>query len=298
LATPLVGPLSASVRRPEHSTSGMTESLYAVPSAVIALALLCLMAACLEIGHRLGRARANTSTEASREHINGIQSAFLGLLALLLAFTFSLALQRFDSRSEAVVDEANAIGTAFLRADLLPLPLRNEARVAISGYLDVRVQEATLPLPDRESRNKVNEVAAKAQTNIWHIAVRASQLEASSRAPLLFVEAVNQLIDSYGKRSAALNRHVPELVLSLLFVTFLLVGATVGFAAGVGNHRPSIVTYMLIGLMVVLVFIVLDLDRPRRGVIQVNHASLVELQSSLLGELQRTHPLAREGGRK
>jgi len=276
----------------------MAESLYAVPSAVIALAILCLMAACLEMGHRFGRSRANASTEASRQHINGIQSAILGLLALLLAFTFSLALQRFDSRSEAVVDEANAIGTAFLRADLLPPPLRNEARVAISSYLDLRIQEATLPLPDREARAKANAGAAAAQAGIWNIAVRALQLDANSRAPVLFVEAVNQLIDSYGKRSAALSRHVPELVLLLLFVTFLLAGAVVGFAAGVANHRPTLVTYMLVGLMAVLVFIVLDLDRPRRGVVQVNHTSLLELQSSLPDKLQKNRPLAPDGGRK
>jgi uncharacterized membrane protein (Fun14 family) len=275
----------------------MAESLYAIPSALIALALLGLMAVCIEFGHRLGRSRASVSTAESRGHINGIQSAIIGLLALLLGFTFSLALQRFDSRSEAVVDEANAIGTAFLRTDLLPPAQRDEARVVIGRYLDARVQEATLPLPDREARAKVNALATRTQANIWNIAVRASQLDANSRAPLLFVEAVNQMIDSFGKRSAALSRHVPELVLLLLLVTFLLAGSIVGFAAGVANHRPSLVAYVLVGLMVVLVFIVLDLDRPRRGVIQVSHASLLELQSTLNGGMRSSSsPLSSQDG--
>lgn len=95
-----------------------------------------------------------------------------------------------------------------------------------------------------------------------------------------------------------MSRHVPELVLLLLFVTFLLVGAVVGFAAGVANHRPSLVTYMLVGLMAVLVFLILDLDRPRRGVVQVNYASLIELQSSLPDMLQRSRSLTPEGRRK
>jgi uncharacterized membrane protein (Fun14 family) len=276
----------------------MTELLYTVPTAVIALVLLGLMTACAEFGHRLGRSRASASTEASREHVNGIQSAILGLSALLLAFTFSLALQRFDSRSEAVVDEANAIGTAFLRADLLPVSLQEEARASIRRYLDARVQEATLPLSDREARARVDGVAASAQVSMWNVAVRASQLEANSQAPLLFAEAVNQLIDSYGKRSAALSRHVPELVLSVLFVTFMLTGAIVGFAAGVANHRPSLVTYILVGLMVLLVFIVLDLDRPRRGIIQVSHTSLLELQSTLNDGLQRSRRLSPQGSIK
>ena len=256
------------------------------------------MAACIEFGHRLGRQRASTSTEESRQHVNGIQSAILGLLALLLAFTFSLALQRFDSRSEAVVDEANAIGTAFLRVDLLPPALQDEARMTLKKYLDARVDEAIVPLPDREGRARVNDVAASTQATLWSIAVRASQAAADPRAPLLFVEAVNQLIDSYGKRSAALDRHVPELVLSLLFGTFLLTGAIVGFAAGVAKHRPALVSYVMVTLMVVLVFIVLDLDRPRRGVIQVSHTSLLELQSTLNGDSGGRKLLAPQDGFK
>jgi len=265
----------------------MSELLYAVPSAVIALALFGLLVVCIEGGHRLGRSRAEASTEASRDHVNAIQSAILGLLALLLAFTFSLALQRFDSRSEAVVDEANAIGTAFLRADLLPPPLQDEAREAIGTYLDARVEEASLPLPEGKARASVDQLASGAQARIWNIAVRAARPEAASRATILFAEATNQMIDSYGKRTASLNRHVPELVLSLLFVTFLLAGAIVGFAAGVASHRPSLVTYILVLLMVVLVFIVLDLDRPRRGIIQVSHVSLLELQAAVKTELRK-----------
>lgn len=267
----------------------MADSFYSLHSTVIALALFALLAVCVEFGHRFGRSRASKNTDASRAHINGIQVAILGLLALLLAFTFSLALQRLDNRSEAVVEEANAIGTAFLRADLLPQSLRDEARIAITRYLDARVQEATLPLPEQEARAKVNAVALSAQGDIWGIAVRASQLNANSLTPHLFVEAVNQLIDSYGKRSAALSRHVPGLVLSLLFVTLLLSGAILGFTAGLATHRPSFATYVLVGLMVVSVFIVLDLDRPRRGIIQVSHTSLLELQSALKVALQRRY---------
>jgi len=164
----------------------MTESLYAVPSTAIALALLGLMSACIELGHRVGRLHASMSTDASRDHINGIQSAVLGLLALLLAFTCSLALQRYDSRSVAVVDEANAIGTAFLRTDLLPAPFRKEAREAISAYLDARVLEATLALPDQEARTKVNGAATSNQAHIWNIAVSASQVDPSARPPCCF----------------------------------------------------------------------------------------------------------------
>lgn len=272
-------------------------ALYSVPSVLAACLLLCLLLVTIEIGHKVGRVRAKASTEASREHINSMQSAILGLLALLLAFAFSLSLQRFDSRSEAVVDEANAIGTAFLRADLLPPPLHVEARQAIATYLDIRVEEARLAIPDHATRAAVNERAVNAQAALWRIGVQASRVDATW-STLLFVQAINELIDSFGRRNAALDRHVPELVTTLLFATFLLAGAILGFAAGVADHRPSLVTYVLVGLMVVLVFIVLDLDRPRRGVIQVSHASLLDLQTELHKALRESQLPLRSGGGK
>lgn len=244
------------------------------------------MIASIEVGYRIGRARTPVCTESAKDHINIIQSSILGLLALLLAFTFSLALQRYDSRSEAVVDESNAIGTAFLRTELLPLPFRNEARAAISSYLDVRVAEAKVALSDHHSRDSVNKNATLAQDAIWKVAMRASSADGASRSTLLFVQAVNELIDSFGRRSAALDRHVPELVTSLLFVTLLLSGSIMGYAAGVSSNRPSLTAYILVGLMVMLVFIALDLDRPRRGVIQVSHASLTELQATVHKQLR------------
>jgi uncharacterized membrane protein (Fun14 family) len=97
----------------------------------------------------------------------------------------------------------------------------------------------------------------------------------------LFIQALNELIDSYGRRDAALGRHVPELVLFLLYGTFLMTGGVVGFAAGVAGHRASIVTYILVILIVVLTFIIVDLDRPRRGLIQVSQSSLIDLGAAI-----------------
>lgn len=267
--------------------------LYAIPSALVSILLLALMGVGIVLGHRLGKTRAQACTEAWREHVNSIQSAVLALLALLLAFTFSLALQRFDDRSQAVVDEANAIGTALLRADLLPAPLRDEARSVIGRYLDARVQESALRLPDTESRRQANAAAAQAQAALWNVGVRAAQDGSASMASFLFVQAVNELIDSFGRRNAALERHVPELVTTLLFALLLLAGATLGYTAGVAAHRPSMLTYVLVCVMAVLVFVVLDLDRPRRGIIQVSHGALVELQSTLQQDLRRAGPAAR-----
>ena len=262
----------------------MNELLYDVNTGLIAGVLLLSMALAIELGHRLGLRSKGSTNEATRDHISGIQSSILGILALLLGFTFSLSLQRFDSRSEAVVEEANAIGTAYLRVQLLPAAMRTEVRALLRDYLDLRVQASVLTAIDRAERQDLLAKAGRAQNTLWGYAVQALEVDPNAYTPTLFAESVNQLIDNFGKRDAALSRHVPEVVLLLLYGTFLMTGAIVGFSTGIAGHRPSMVSYVLVALIVVLVFIILDLDRPRRGLIEVSQKSLLDLQSSIAAD--------------
>lgn len=262
----------------------MNELFYDVNTGLIAGVLLLSMALAIELGHRLGLRSKGATNEATRAHISGIQSSILGILALLLGFTFSLSLQRFDSRSEAVVEEANAIGTAYLRVQLLPAAMRTEVRALLRDYLDLPVQASVLTAVDRTERQDLLAKAGRAQNALWGYAVQALEVDPNAYAPTLFAESVNQLIDNFGKRDAALSRHVPEVVLLLLYGTFLMTGAIVGFSTGIAGHRPSMVSYVLVALIVVLVFIILDLDRPRRGLIEVSQKSLLDLQSGIAVE--------------
>ena len=267
----------------------MNELLYDVNSGLIAGVLLLSMALAIELGHRLGLRSKGSANEATRDHISGIQSSILGILALLLGFTFSLSLQRFDSRSEAVVEEANAIGTAYLRVQLLPAAMRTEVRALLRDYLDLRVQASVLTAVDRTERQDLLAKAGRAQNALWGYAVQALEVDPNAYTPTLFAESVNQLIDNFGKRDAALSRHVPEVVLLLLYGTFLMTGAIVGFGTGIAGHRPSMVSYVLVVLIVVLVFIILDLDRPRRGLIEVSQKSLLDLQSGIAADAGLTN---------
>ena len=267
----------------------MNEFLYDVNTGLIAgillLSMVLSMVLAIELGHRLGLRSKGSTNEATRDHISGIQSSILGILALLLGFTFSLSLQRFDSRSEGVVEEANAIGTAYLRVQLLPATMRTDVRAVMRDYLDLRVQASVLTAVDWTERLELLEKAGRAQNAMWGYAVRALEVDPNAYTPTLFAESVNQLIDSSGKRDAALSQHVPEVVLLLLYGTFLMTGAIVGFSTGIAGHRPSMVSYVLVALIVVLVFIILDLDRPRRGLIEVSQKSLLDLQSSIAADL-------------
>jgi hypothetical protein len=119
--------------------------------------------------------------------------------------------------------------------------------------------------------------------DLWHCAQDAVRADERPVVSGLFVQALNDLIDAFGTRNAALNRHVPELVLLLLFATFVLTGCMVGYTSGVIGRRAVLPTSILMSLIVVVVFLIVDLDRPRRGLIVVSQKSLLDLHSKLGG---------------
>jgi hypothetical protein len=259
----------------------MKELMYDIDVGLIAGILLISTVAALEVGYRVGLRISERTDERSRAHIHLTETATLSLLALLLAFTFSLSLQRYDSRSDQVVDEANAIGTAYLRIDLLPSTLRDPVRALMRDYVNHRVKSSTVATThEREWRASVAETG-RLQAALWSYAGRAAELDPSPVRSGMFIQALNEMIDSFGRRDAGLNRHVPEVVLMLLYGVFLITAAIVGFASGTGGHRPPAVSLVMVGLIVILVCVILDLDRPRRGLIEVSKKSLYDLQASI-----------------
>jgi uncharacterized membrane protein (Fun14 family) len=264
----------------------MREIMYNESSVLIVAILLVALVLAVEVGYRLGRRSRARSDEASRSHVGSVQASLLGVLALVLGFTFSLSLQRYDSRSEAVVDEANAIGTAYLRAQLLPSSVRSEVKVLLGDYVDARVRASAIPLSDQAARGALLVKAGQQQTALWGYALQAAEEDPNPVTSGLFIQSLNELIDSYGRRNAALERHVPEVVLFLLFGTFVMTLGIVGYAAGVAGHRVSSVVYIMVVLIILLVFVIIDLDRPRRGLIEVSQKSLTELQTSIQAQQQ------------
>jgi hypothetical protein len=255
--------------------------MYDQNSMLISGILFVSMLIAIEVGYHLGRRTEARTNESSRAHVGAIQASLLGVLALLLGFTFSLSLQRFDNRSQAVVDEANATGTTYLRAQLLATPMSGKVQSLLRRYVDLRVQAGAVSLDHEEQRQAMITETNKVLDDLWGYARRAADEDGRAVTAGLFIQSLNDLIDSYGRRDAALSRHVPELVLFLLYGTFLMTGGVVGYAAGVGGHRTSVVTYILVTLIVVLTFIIVDLDRPRRGFIRVSQSSLIDLGAAI-----------------
>jgi len=259
--------------------------LYTFNSLLLAGILLVLMLLALLLGFKAGsRTQGERATERYLGHIDTLQTSMLGILALLLGFTFSLALQRFESRSEALVEEANAIGTTLLRASLLSPDLQPEARQLLGRYLGLRVAGADLPLAREMERNLLLQQAEGVQTSLWGLAVRASGIDDSPVRTGLFVQALNEMFDAFVKRNAELDRHVPEPVELVLYLTYMITAAVLGFNAGLSRYRPSLVTHVMIMLIVLINLMITDLDHPRSGIIRIDQTALRSLadQVSLL----------------
>ncbi len=255
----------------------MTEIMYDKSSVLIAIILFVSMLVAIECGGLIGRRLRAGADKGIRTQITSLQASLLGILALLLGFTFSQSLQRYDARSAAVVEEANAIGTAYLRARLLPSTQADESMALMREYIASRIAAGAISMDRPDERRLYLDAAKRLQEQLWQLGLQG--IETSDRPPTvnLYLQSLNDMFDANTSRDAALNRHVPELVLFLLYGAFILTGSLLGYSAGINASRVSLSTYTLVVLIVVLVFIIIDLDRPRRGLIEVDQGPLIEL---------------------
>ena len=248
-------------------------------SFVIAAVVLLLLLVAVEVGYRMGFRRSSSFSDAKKAHISSISGSLWGMLALLLGFTFSLSIQRFDSRSDAVVNEANALGTAYLRTSLLDPDLRDAARIHLHEYITIRIADGSTSLADHGMRQQHADREMVLKGLLWDLVTTAAQRDGQGQRLALFVQSVNEVFDALDTREAALNRHVPGLVLSALLLTVLLSGAVMGYAAGASAHRVSLAGHLMNAILIIVVFIISDLDRPRRGFVQVDQHPMTSLRS-------------------
>jgi hypothetical protein len=253
--------------------------LYDLPTYSIAILLFIAMLVANLIGHLVGSRRDIDRSEGQTSQTNATLASMLGLLALLLGFTFTMALQRFDARSEAVLQEANAIGTAYLRTRLLPGDTSSAADALFREYIELRIEMGRIDLTHPNALHAADSKAKQIQQDLWSQGVRAAELDPSPTRTGLFVQAVNETIDQYGARAVALEKHIPEFVLYLLFAITIMAEGVLGYAGGLSNSRPIVAILSFSTLIVLVIFLIIDLDRPRRGFVEVNQSSLQGLTS-------------------
>lgn len=253
------------------------ELLYGQSSVVIAVALFFAIILVNEVGYRIGRFVQSRTDKEVKELTGSIQASILGLLALLLGFTFSMSMERYDSRSMALIEEANAVGTAVLRVQLLPGEYQAPAMDLFREYVDLRVSIGQLDLTRQEDRQSYHQRIVELQHQLWALAIAATNDDPRPVTTGAFVSSLNEVIDSQGKRNALLQMHVPEAVLLLLFFVFVSSGGFLGYSGGLRGRRVFAPIVLVSLLITLVVFIIVDLDRPKRGLITVNQSPMVDL---------------------
>jgi hypothetical protein len=213
-------------------------------------------------------------------NIATLESAMLGLLALMLAFTFSMALTRSEARRDALLNEANAIGTTALRARLLPDPHRAETLKLLQEYVEIRLDIVRQNTSLAESRNIINRSNAL-QEALWQQAKAVASKDRGLIPTGLFIASLNEMIDDQGKRLSALRNRVPNIVLITLFVIAAVAGGFAGYASAVDSQRRRLPILVMGFLISLVIFLIIDLDRPSAGFIKNNQQPMIDLAASI-----------------
>jgi len=248
----------------------------ALPLGVLFISILLVVLLSVEFGYRLGKYRRSRREQEKEAPLGTMVGATLGLLAFILAFTFGLAAARFDARRQVLLDEANAIGTTYLRAGMLP-ERGEEVRHLLRDYVAVRlevVQPGKLAEGIRRSEN--------IQQQVWTEAETVAEKNPNSIIVGLFVQSLNEMIDLHAKRmQAGLRSRIPGAIWLGLFAVAALSLVTMGYHAGLSGTRRSLAILAVAVTFSVVIELIADLDRPQEGILRVSQQALLDVQRSM-----------------
>jgi hypothetical protein len=228
----------------------------------------------MEVGRRMGLRRSRKEPEESKAGGGAVEGTVFALLGLLLAFTFSGAASRFGWRRDLIVEEANAIGTAYLRLDLLPEAEQPALREAFRQYLDARL-EALSHVSDESAFEKDRARVNELQAQIWEKAMVAVRLDERPQVAPLVVPALNEMFDISTTRMAAFRTHVPEVILATLFALELLASVLAGYGMGSAKGGQRFHKVIFAAVIAMSTYVIMDLEFPRFGIIRLDAADRV-----------------------
>jgi hypothetical protein len=229
-----------------------------------------------EIGRRCGvfargRGRDNNAT---------LEAAVLGLLALMISFSFSMALSLFEARRDAVLNEANAIGTTALRARLLPAPHDAQTVKLLREYMQIRVDLFKQAPSARELVAAIDRSNA-IQTSLWQEVKAVEAINKGIVPTGVFIQALNEMIDNQEKRVMAYSNRVPDIVLITLYAIAFIAIAFAGFGAELDSRRSRLPVYLTGMIVCAVLLLIQDLNRPGAGLIRASQQPMVDAAASL-----------------
>jgi len=227
----------------------------------------------IELGQRLARYQLKRLKDVAEQPVGPMVGAILGLLAFMLAFTFGFAASRFEERKQVLQNEVNAIRTTYLRASLLPEPIPTESRRLLEEYVNARLEGT-----DAKKLESALEKSHEIHIGLWAQAVQAAE---KGRPPInsLFVQSVNELIDTHARRvTAGIRNRLPGVIWIALYTLMFLAMTSIGYQAGLASTKRPLAGIILVLAFSAVITLIVDLDRPGGGLLRVNQDSMFELK--------------------
>ena len=245
-----------------------------LPLGVIAFAILSALLAAASLGYRGHRWLLERGGDTDTESHDHLLSAVLGLLALLLGFTFSLSLNRYETRRELVVQEANALDTTWLRSQLLDPASKEKMSALLRDYLDARLDWSETDTPEAAARSDALE------RKLWEATGEVMRSDTNPLLSRALMDAVNEEFDLEEERAAIRLAHVPDRVLNVLLLYALLASAMLGYTSAAKGRPQRIATVCVLVPLTLALVMILDIDRPRSGAITVTQQPMEDLKQS------------------
>ena len=248
----------------------------------LALVFFGCLVACLEFGYRVGQRRLTPEADELSKSPNLLSGSVYTLLGLLLSFSFSLTVQRFESRRHLVIDEANAIGTAYLRVDLLQPNDQPGMRHEFQRFTDAQIKLGE-QLNSGQNISDQIKTTQSAQHRIWELAMTAYESDPHESTRILFTPAINQMFDLASTRIEASETRMPGMIYLLLVLLSFASAVLAGRGLAGRPNREWGHRIVFSAVLALVLFVILDLDDPRQGSIRIDHADqmLQDLRSSM-----------------
>lgn len=228
----------------------------------------------MELGRGVGRWHLRTGRGSIKDWLGVVDGPIFAIFGLLIAFTFSSAISRFDDRRKLIVEEANAIGTAYLRLDLLAPPDRNDLQDKFRKYVDSRLKTYAL-FPDMNAVLEEYCHSQLLQSQIWSGAVAAAGKTSTPPASMLLLPALNSMIDITTARTAATQFHPPLIIYGMLFIMSLVAALLAGYQMASTAKRSWLHMTLFILCITLASYVILDIEYPRLGFIRVDSADSI-----------------------
>ena len=256
----------------------MLQTIDHIPLWAVFLITTLILFTAAEIGFHLGKWRKRRSIDEEKGQTGALMGAALGMLAFLLAFTFGMAGSIHNARKSVLLEEANAIGTAYLRAQILPEPYSSKIKGLLQEYVDVRLKGA-------QSINQVKQAITRSEelhNELWALSVSLAKENSGSIFAGLFVDSLNKVIDLHSIRiTAGIRNRIPMSIGITLYFVAILTMTLMGYQGGLTGIRTLVARFALILAFASVMLLITELDRPGTTIINVSQQAMIDLQASM-----------------